>query len=146
MATASPAELVHGHVAHAPDIRIYSHSPLLYWWPVWVAGFLLALWTWADHFPPPLATDGLADQPTVHIARSPLPGAIFVVTLLFTIVFSNVSLRGPWSLFFGATIVSLVFLLNWLRANRDVYELPNVVRIASRLRVIEERLKTRDVE
>jgi hypothetical protein len=235
-----PVHVDAGHLTHAPDIRIYSHSPLLYWWPVWVMGFLLAFWTWVDHYPSPAAADG---QPMVHIARSPIPGAIFVITLLFTIVFSNVSLRGPWALFFGTCIVSLMLLLSWLHgwsplfhwfsllriylnqggylalaiplclvwfvaifffdrrvyivftagqlrvcdrlgkieqvydamsvafekkpynwfhrfvgcgagdlvlkaggANREVYELPNVVRIASRLRVIEERLKTRDVE
>src|SRR4051812_48560929 len=28
-----------------PELRIYSHSPLYYWWPVWVTGFILALIT-----------------------------------------------------------------------------------------------------
>ena len=36
----SPAELIR------KDLRIYAHSPLLYWWPVWFAGFLAAAWTW----------------------------------------------------------------------------------------------------
>src|SRR6516162_5296449 len=31
-----------------PDIKIYSHSPILYWWPVWVVGFLMALLTYLD--------------------------------------------------------------------------------------------------
>ena len=30
------------------EIRIYSHSPLFYWWPVWLFGFLLALLTLMD--------------------------------------------------------------------------------------------------
>jgi hypothetical protein len=30
------------------EIRIYSHSPLFYWWPVWLFGFLFALITAAD--------------------------------------------------------------------------------------------------
>lgn len=35
----------------SPDeqgIRIYSHSNLFYWWPVWAMGFLMALLTWID--------------------------------------------------------------------------------------------------
>ena len=28
-----------------PEMRIYSHSALFYWWPVWVFGFLFALIT-----------------------------------------------------------------------------------------------------
>src|SRR5438445_12430393 len=30
------------------EIRIYSHSQLFYWWPVWAAAFILAIWTWAE--------------------------------------------------------------------------------------------------
>ncbi len=30
------------------EIRLYSHSDIFYWWPVWVAGFLCALWTYLD--------------------------------------------------------------------------------------------------
>jgi hypothetical protein len=27
------------------EIKLISHSPLFYWWPVWVAGFFMAAWT-----------------------------------------------------------------------------------------------------
>lgn len=30
------------------EIRIYQHSMLFYWWPVWLCGFVMALWTWMD--------------------------------------------------------------------------------------------------
>jgi len=30
------------------EIRIYSHSGLFYWWPLWFFGFLFALWTWLE--------------------------------------------------------------------------------------------------
>jgi hypothetical protein len=33
---------------HLQEIRIYQHSQLFYWWPVWVCGFVMALWTWID--------------------------------------------------------------------------------------------------
>ncbi len=29
-------------------IKVVSHSPLIYWWPVWVAGFVLAILTYAQ--------------------------------------------------------------------------------------------------
>ncbi len=32
----------------AREIRIVSHSHLFYWWPVWLFGFIFALWTWAE--------------------------------------------------------------------------------------------------
>src|SRR5436190_12801582 len=31
------------------EIRVYSHSPLFYWWPVWLFGFLFALLTLIDN-------------------------------------------------------------------------------------------------
>jgi hypothetical protein len=30
------------------EIRIYSHSSLYYWWPVWFFGFLFAFWSYFD--------------------------------------------------------------------------------------------------
>jgi hypothetical protein len=30
------------------EVRIYSHSSLFYWWPVWAVGFIMGLCTWAD--------------------------------------------------------------------------------------------------
>jgi len=30
------------------EIRVYSHSPLFYWWPVWLFGFIFALLTLMD--------------------------------------------------------------------------------------------------
>jgi hypothetical protein len=43
------------HTAHAVpvppaerELRIYSHSALFYWWPVWAVGFLMAMLTFID--------------------------------------------------------------------------------------------------
>jgi hypothetical protein len=30
---------------HTREIRLVSHSNLFYWWPVWLVGFIFALWT-----------------------------------------------------------------------------------------------------
>jgi len=113
---------------HQPDIRTYSHSLLLYWWPVWAVAFLLALWTYLDNYHMALVPENTVaeDQrlvvpegtrlgpPVVHVARSPIPGAVFVVTLLLVIVFSSASLRGTWALLFGVSVVALLLLWSWL--------------------------------
>src|SRR5437899_734752 len=31
-----------------PVLRVVSHTGLLYWWPVWLAGFVLSALTWID--------------------------------------------------------------------------------------------------
>jgi hypothetical protein len=45
MATASPPKTV--APAHK-DIKLYSHSPIFYWWPVWLVGFVLAFVTYLE--------------------------------------------------------------------------------------------------
>ena len=30
------------------EVKLYSHSPIFYWWPVWLVGFLMALLTYLD--------------------------------------------------------------------------------------------------
>ena len=32
--------------AKVVEIVVYGHSALFYWWPLWVAGYLMALLTW----------------------------------------------------------------------------------------------------
>src|SRR5204863_6580162 len=45
MSTAPAApESAHGPVADVnKEIRVYSHSTLFYWWPVWAAGFIMGI-------------------------------------------------------------------------------------------------------
>jgi len=55
MSTADPTHPATGQAPPAADttpgfdeIRVYSHSPLFYWWPVWLFGFIFALVTLID--------------------------------------------------------------------------------------------------
>lgn len=43
-----------GHSGHpqpveASQVIVYGHSGLFYWWPLWVAGYVMALLTWLHH-------------------------------------------------------------------------------------------------
>jgi hypothetical protein len=128
MSTATPMKAVPGPDTQAGEIKLYSHSPLLYWWPVWAAGFVMALWTYFDNYHMALvpestvvqdnrllAPEGAAlEVPAVHMARSRWPGIVFVFTLLLAIYLNAASLRGPWALFGLAVLAALVLLFNWL--------------------------------
>lgn len=49
MATPSSPMPAHSH-SDQRQVRVYQHSHLFYWWPVWVVGYLMALWTlWDGH-------------------------------------------------------------------------------------------------
>jgi hypothetical protein len=81
------------------EVRVYSHSRLMYWWPVWVAGYTMALLTHLN---------GHAHQvggvQALFYEGSNL-GVIFYLTLLFVILTTSVTVRGLASVI---AILSLV--------------------------------------
>jgi hypothetical protein len=123
-----------------PDIKIYSHSLILYWWPVWVVGFLMALLTYLDggrlaYVPAGThvegnrlvapAGGGALEPPQERVAHNPYLGTWFFLTLLVVFVCSSVQMRGLWewvsilAIAFVITLGSLYGLwdtvLDWLR-------------------------------
>jgi hypothetical protein len=110
------------------DLRIFAHSSLLYWWPVWAVALGMALWTYLDGhhmvLVPPASTIEAARvvapegekvvSPLVHMAASRAPGLIFVLTLLIVVVCSHAWIRGPWALFFAASIVGVLLFISWV--------------------------------
>ncbi len=90
-----------------PEVKIYSHTPILYWWPVWVCGFIMAGLSFSAGTV--VETAALNE----HIHPSPNPGIIFTLTFFAVLLFTNFSLRGSASLGFlaGVTIVVLLFAL-----------------------------------
>ena len=71
-------------------IRIRSHSPVLFWWPVWSVGFVLGVVTLltAPEFSNasrPVAVQVLADSG---------PGVLFALLITFTALLTSVRLRG----------------------------------------------------
>lgn len=110
-------------------IIVYSHSTLFYWWPVWFAGFIMALVSYISDqrlaivpagtvakrdsmvapegqtMPVDKASQELI-QPHLRIASDKNLGVLFCTILLLVIFSTNVPLRGLWSV-----IVILVILL-----------------------------------
>jgi hypothetical protein len=120
------------------EIRVYSHSALFYWWPVWFVGFLMAIITYFEGYVmllvperthvenrsvvlpegkdfPKNATTGGPEQPHLYMARSKNLGVLFATVLLIIIVISNVPLHGLWSLLVLLFIVFLVVLFALIR-------------------------------
>jgi hypothetical protein len=92
-----PQEVVQTH----PSFRIYGHSSFLYWWPVWVVGFAMTLFTYfqgesykfADHYE------------LIHPSSN--LGVLFFTTLFLVILITNFSVRGSYS---TIVILALAFL------------------------------------
>ena len=91
-----------------PEIKIVSHSPIVYWWPVWVLGYLFALLSTVRGGP-----DGDGERLRVE-DPSAGPGLIYVAVLLLVIIFTNVRLRGIYSLVTMLAITFVAVTLAWL--------------------------------
>ena len=74
-------------VEHA-ELILVSHSPLVYWWPVWVVGYVMYGLTW--WYGEPLVVGGEAVR--VHPGSS--LGVLFFLVLFLVVVISNISVRG----------------------------------------------------
>jgi hypothetical protein len=87
------------------QLRVYSHSNLYYWWPVWAVGFLMAALTYFD-----------GNQIDVHghrewFSRSSDLGVIYFVVLFLVILITNVSVRGMASAMVILSVILATVLL-----------------------------------
>src|SRR5262245_64838173 len=92
------------------EVTVYPHSMLLYWWPVWVTGYILALLTWVEHR---FAEFHQANGEVVRVLMHPNKGlgVIYAVVFLLVIVLTNSTVRGIASALVIAIILALTFLL-----------------------------------
>src|SRR5579864_5894929 len=111
-------------------IVVYSHSSLFYWWPVWLAGFIMAVVSSMsdqrlavvpagtvakrDTLVAPEGKSMPVDpvskeviQPHLRTSSSKNVGILFCTILLLVLISTNVPLRGWASVF---VIVIIVFL------------------------------------
>ena len=73
------------------QLRIYSHSSLFYWWPVWAVGFVMAFLTYWSGKPEQIEAIGRA-QEWIHPSSN--LGVIFFLVLFTVILITNFSVRG----------------------------------------------------
>ena len=94
-----------------PTLRVYSHSTLVYWWPVWVVGYLMAgLSRWRGE-QIQIGPDSEWFHPSSNL------GICFFMVLIMVILISSVSVRGLASalviLAIGFVTVLLAYLDLW---------------------------------
>jgi hypothetical protein len=133
------------------EVRIYQHSMLFYWWPVWVIGYGMALWTWWDGhrmaiLPKDVVVHRSAEGKTytldiphpenantlnqaaaaeqgfrLHVSENPRLGAIFVSVLLLVLLITCVPLRGLWSVIVIVTLIMLSIILALANLWDDIF-------------------------
>jgi hypothetical protein len=127
----------------AQEIRVISHSPIMYWWPVWFFGLVFAIFTYmngnrmiimpndgttiteANGELNVKITKGIEEvkedltkdlKPKMHVHSNSGFGTAFLVLLFLIILITNVPLRGLWSYIVIMSIVLftvLAYFLGW---------------------------------
>jgi len=86
-AAAAPAPLL-GEERKRVELKIVGHSPLFYWWPVWVVGYIMAI---VSYFQGQQHQIGPVPE-WYHFSTN--LGIIFFATLYLVVLITNVSVRG----------------------------------------------------
>lgn len=94
-------------VAKVPQVIVYGHSWLVYWWPIWVLGYIMALLIWLH--PIRVQVGGT----TVLVSSSTNLGVIYALAILITILITNTYMRAV-SLIVVLVIGFLVLLFAYL--------------------------------
>jgi hypothetical protein len=92
------------------QVIVYGHSALFYWWPLWLAGYVLALLTWLQH-----DQAVIGNQPEwFHPSRN--LGVIYSLLLLLLIVVTSTKIKGMKAALIIAALAFLALLfvhLDW---------------------------------
>lgn len=103
---AQPAENqdhMHGHDAlnQLSTLKVYAHSPIFYWWPIWALGLIFGS---ISTFLPSEGVEAVSTAARVQ-------GQTFVFVLLFIIFSTTVKLRGANSVILGLMLAIGAILL-----------------------------------
>jgi len=96
----------------AREVRVYSHSMIFYWWPVWAVGYLLAFVTrmWGEQV---TFTIG-GQEATVWFHPSGSLGVIFTFTLLLVILMTHFAVRGVASLTVIVSAIAVTLFIAYM--------------------------------
>ncbi len=96
--------------AQVLQVIVYGHSAFFYWWPLWVAGYVMALLTWLHHDEVTIGGKPEFFYPSQNL------GVIYTLLLLLLIVITSARVRGMKAalIIAGLAFLSLLFVhLNW---------------------------------
>jgi len=109
---AAPESLAHPS-AMPKEIVLYSHSPIFYWWPVWVVGYIFALLTMIQGVPTEFKHGDVTDSVLIH--PNPSLGVLFTMTFFLVIMMTHFSVRGTASLTLIVTAIAAALFVAYMQ-------------------------------
>jgi hypothetical protein len=107
----------HPHTASAEETQviIYGHSWLLYWWPVWLIGYVMAFLTWMH----PVRVQ-IGNSSVEFYSKTSL-GVIYALVVVLTVLITTTSMRGAVSMIVVLVIGFLALLFAYLSWWDDIF-------------------------
>ena len=103
----------HPEPVEVVQVIVYGHSALFYWWPLWLAGYVMALLTWLHHVQADIGDKSEWFYPSRNL------GVIFTLLLLLLIVVTSIKIKGIKAALIIAALAFLTLLfvhLDWWEA------------------------------
>jgi len=94
------------------EVRVYSHSMVFYWWPIWAVSYLLALVTRLAGEQVTFNFGG--HETTVWFHPSGSLGVIFTFTLMLVLVMTHFAVRGVASLTVIITAIAVTLFIAYM--------------------------------
>ena len=110
MSRLSPAYAGLHKPAEVVQVFVYGHSALFYWWPLWAAGYVMALLTWWHHDEAVIGPNREWFYPNQNL------GVIFALVLFVLTVVTSTTIKGMKAALIiaaGAFFTLLFVHLNW---------------------------------
>ena len=125
---ASPGFETAPHTAAAPtaptEVRIYPHSPILYWWVVWAYGFFCALLTLIQG-----ETFTIGGGKPLLIHPSPWVGISFTMLLLFVALSTTVKARGIGSILLILLLIGAAVGTQFIMSIEGLFRTPPAILV-----------------
>lgn len=101
------AEAASRHEAALREVRLVAHSNILYWWIVWLYGFVCALGTQINNIVVPFGAKQIKFFPDAWL------GISYISLVLFVIVFTNVRARVLHTFIIAAVLALALVGVEW---------------------------------
>src|SRR5262249_15597738 len=102
-----------------PELTVYGHSALFYWWPVWTVGYVLALITYLGGEHVVFNYRGVQTEVVIHPSKN--LGVIFGVIVVLVVVMTNVTVRGIASLTVIIAALAVTFFFAYMGWWEDIF-------------------------
>ncbi len=106
------------------EVRVYPHSPILYWWVVWAYGFFCALLTFAQG-----ETFTIGGGKPLLIHPSPWVGISFTMLLLFVTLATTVKARGIGSIFLLLLLAGAIAGTQFVMSIEGLFKTPPAILV-----------------